>query len=351
MTRDEIERRLGLNPGGTLIELAKLAEAVRPDSPSTAFDSLWFELPWLATSAPEPTRLFGSLKQLFGRRSSEEVFAPKWFSSMGTPVNVHPFAMTGGNSNHFGLLMDGDALIEDRPVVMVIPRAADADTQVVAPNLREFLGLLAIAFGEVISRSATDEEWFKFRDDWYGDDDPERIAEMRQHSDLLCERIPGVRRPTHPSRVANAHPALEFKLTPPFAAVSLPEVVRSEAGRARFASIDAHRALVEKDYDRAIELCQLGMQHPASFARSKYLLALALTRRGEVDRARSTIGEIVAAWLDDEPVAPPGIHTRRILTPPELSALLHESAYTDAERLSSRIAATGDVRDFDGDII
>jgi hypothetical protein len=125
-----------------------------------------------------------------------------------TPRNVHPFAETGGDLNHFGFLLDGDIPTDERPIVYVAPKEDEEGTEIVSPNLRALLGLIAVAFGEVVSRDATDAEWATFRRKWYGDD-PARLAEMDRLSSLLGS-IPGVVRPVHPASVANAHPNQAF---------------------------------------------------------------------------------------------------------------------------------------------
>lgn len=127
---------------------------------------------------------------------------------MFTPLNVHPFAVTGGNLRHFGFSMADDLPTDERPIVAVYPK--DDSVHVVAPNLRAFLGLIAVAHGEAVERSATDETWLGARADTYGDD-PERLAEMLRLSDALCT-IPGVSRPARPASVATAAPDQQFEL-------------------------------------------------------------------------------------------------------------------------------------------
>ncbi len=186
MNATDLEKQLGMPPGETLSALASLAEQIVPDAPWNAFEPLWLVLPWLAPG--------GSAEAM----------------RCSTPVNVHPFAETGGDLHHLGFLMDGDRPTDERPVVFVDPKDSDEATEIVAPNLREFLGLIAIAFAEVVSRRATDAEWLAVRHEWYGDD-PVRLAEMERLSNLLCT-IPGVVRPASPSKVANACVNQEFTL-------------------------------------------------------------------------------------------------------------------------------------------
>jgi len=118
-------------------------------------------------------------------------------------------ASSRGESNHFGFLLDGDRTTDERPIVLVVPRGDLESTEVVAPNLRAFLGLVAVADRECVSRGATDAEWAAFRRESYGDD-AARLAEMDRLSTLLCT-IPGVVRPTSPSSVALAHTTYTFE--------------------------------------------------------------------------------------------------------------------------------------------
>ena len=185
MNARELEEKLGMIPGGTLTAFVALAEHVLPSAPWDAFELLWLRIPWL----------------------EEGTYAVAMRCS--TPKNVHPFVETGGDLNHFGFLLDGDMPTDERPIVYVAPKDDDEATEIVAPNLRAFLGLVAVAFGEVVSRGATDEEWATFRREWYGDD-PARLAEMDRLSELLCS-IPGVVRPTNPASVANAYPNQAFE--------------------------------------------------------------------------------------------------------------------------------------------
>ena len=180
----ELEKRLGISPGTTLFELSKRAFQISPDNPSIAFDPLWFQLPLL-----DPD--YGSYEDCF--------------AGIGTAKNVHAFAFTGGDLCHFGFLMDENRHTDERPIVFVDPGDA---AQIVAPDLRSFLGLLSIAFGEVISRQHNNDRWFSFRQEWYGDD-PERLLKMATLSRELIA-IPGVSSPEDPKGIANAIPSRDF---------------------------------------------------------------------------------------------------------------------------------------------
>ncbi len=179
MDEKEIEEKLGISPGPTLLALVALAEKTSPGAPWDAFAPLWLLLPWL-----KPGGTAAKLKCL-------------------TPENVHPFAESGGDCHHFGFLMDRELATDERPIVYVDPGDYGV-THVVAPNLRGFLGLVAVSFAEVVSRGATDAEWSSFRSEWYGDY-PERLEEMERLSVLLCT-LPGVSRPASPSKIANEAP-------------------------------------------------------------------------------------------------------------------------------------------------
>lgn len=216
MNAQQLEKRLGMALGATLTALVDLAEQVSPSAPWDAFAPLWLRLPWL----DEKTR------------ASEMRCA--------TPRNVHPFAETGGDLNHFGFLLDGDVPTDERPIVYVAPKDDVEATEIVAPNLRAFLGLIAVAFGEVVSRSATNAEWAAFRREWYGDD-PTRLSEMDRLSTLLCS-IPGVARPTSPWTVANAYPNQAFELPEDDAS---PDPQRHELDRSVRAAQDRVLALAD----------------------------------------------------------------------------------------------------------
>jgi hypothetical protein len=184
----ELERKLSIPPGRTLTALVALAKEIDPETPETAFAPLWFEMHWL-----KPT--WDSIEGLCCR----------------TPENVLPFAETGGDLNHFGFLMDDPKLATDeRPIVMVVPKDDDEATQVVASNLRDFLSLLTVGFGDIVSRQLEDKEWFAVREEWYGDD-PDRLAEMKRLSDHLAT-IDGVQKPGKPRELANAARNRKFVL-------------------------------------------------------------------------------------------------------------------------------------------
>jgi len=57
-----------------------------------------------------------------------------------TPINSLPFASTGGDGVHYGLVSDGDGFTDFSPVVMTVPMC-DTPNLIVGANLREFLSL------------------------------------------------------------------------------------------------------------------------------------------------------------------------------------------------------------------
>lgn len=58
-----------------------------------------------------------------------------------TPLNVHPFATTGGDGVHYSLLAIEGTVSESSPVVMTVPMAFDHPNHVIGENLREFMNL------------------------------------------------------------------------------------------------------------------------------------------------------------------------------------------------------------------
>lgn len=61
-----------------------------------------------------------------------------------TPVDSYIFAHTGGDAVHFCLLEVSRAIVEQSPVVMVVPCNPDEPRLVVGDTLREFLALGAV---------------------------------------------------------------------------------------------------------------------------------------------------------------------------------------------------------------
>lgn len=332
MDAKEIERRLGIAPGTTLTALVALAERIAPKAPADAFGELWLHLPWLDPKV--------SLEDL----------------RYGTPKNVHPFAETGGDLNHFGFLMDGALPTDERSIVYVVPKDDDEATHIVAPNLRAFLGLVATAFGEVVSRDATDADWARFRQDWYGED-PECLKEMARLSELLCT-IPGVERPASPSKVANACPDKAFRLVfddeddgDDAPRPAPPKDFKSNSFDAQQASRLAQEALAQGRFDEAIAQAQNGVQSPAYQARCLFTLAYAYQRAGQPVAAKRTAEQLLAAWLNPSPVALPGVHARLVIERDSLSALLEELFGAQAQTMVAQVRTAPDLEDTGGDFL
>jgi len=331
MNEKQIERKLGIPPGSTLAALVALAEQVRPEAPWAAFKPLWLALPWLEPGA--------TVEQM----------------RYGTPRNVHPFAETGGDLHHLGFLMDRDLPTDERPIVYVNPKDEDDATQIVASNLRDFLGLVAISFAEVVSRGATDADWWGFRDQWYADE-PARLQEMEYLSDRL-RSIPGVVRPASPSRVANAYPDQPFRLN--FEDSDQDE--RSQGPReadlknnlkdAEQASVFAQRALEERRFDESIHHARCGMQHPAYRARCLYILATTYQRSGRKADAQSAAEALLGAWLDPAAILPPGVHPRKVIERDDLISLVEQLEGRRAAPLIERIRKAPEIDEPSGDFL
>lgn len=333
MNDQEIQRKLGIPPGETLAKLVALAEKVSPKAPWDSFELLSLSLSWLKPGA-----------------SAREM-------RHGTPRNVHPFAETGGDLHHFGFLMDGDLSTDQRPIVSVDPKDDDDATQIVAPSLRDFLGLVATSFAEVVSRRATDDDWVQFRKQWYGDD-PTRLREMEHLSNLLCS-IPGVVRPSSPSKVANSYPDQSFRLV--FQGENEAEDEGGQETRsadfknnlsdAQQASAFAQRAVEERRFDEAILHARSGMQHPAHRPRCLYVLATAYQRAGQKSAAKGTTQELLKAWLDPSSISPPGVHPRKAIDREELISLLKLVEGGHAVPMIKRIQETPDLDEPGGDFL
>lgn len=331
MNEKEIQKKLGIPPGSTLTALIALAEKVSPKAPWDAFELLWLSLPWLKPAA-----------------TADEM-------RYGTPKSVHPFAETGGDLHHFGFLMDRDLPTDERPIVYVDPKDDDDTTQIVAPTLRDFLGLVAVSFAEVVSRGATDAEWLGFRKQWYGDD-PARLKEMERLSNLLCS-IPGVVRPASPSKVANAYPDQPFRLVYEDEDEDEgPQETRAadfkkNLGDVQQATAFAQRALEERRFDEAMHHARCGMQHPAHRPRCLYVLATTYQRSGQKAAAKSTADELLNAWLDPSPISPPGVHPRKAINRDELVSLLEQVEGSHAAPLIKRVREAPGLDEPSGDFL
>jgi hypothetical protein len=222
--------------------------------------------------------------------------------------------------------------------------------QIVAPNLRELLGLLTLSPAFAISREATDEEWFLSRKEWFGDD-PKLIAEMEAISNALCDNVPGVRRPSRPSQVTAACPVTRFTLTVPYSDPSRAKLVISDMERARAAAVRAARLFSLGEFNRVVALAKVGMSHSSSRARSLYLLGSALNRMGRPEEAWAAIDELAKAWLDDASVVPPAVHARRAVDTKELLELLRDSNHPACASLSERVQKSSEIQEADGDFL
>lgn len=333
MNEKEIQKKLGMPPGSTLTALVALAEKVSPEAPWDAFELLWLSLPWLKPGA-----------------TADEI-------RYGTPKNVHPFAETGGDLHHFGFLMDRDVLIDQRPIVYVDPKDDDDATQIIAPSLGDFLGLVAVSFAEVVSRSAADADWFGFRKQWYGDD-PNRLKEMERLSNLLCS-IPGVVRAASPSKVANAYPDQAFRLV--FEGEDEDEDEGPKETRtadfknslwdAQQATAFAQKAFDEQRFDEAVHHARCGMQHPAFRPRCLYVIATTYQRSGQKGAAKSTAEELLSAWLDTSPISLPGVHPRKAIDRDELISLLELVEGSHAAPIVKRVREAPELDEPSGDFL
>ncbi len=329
MEQSELQEKLGIEPGSTLTALVALAEELCPEAPWDAFEPLWFVLPWLKPGV--------TLAQV----------------GYATPKNVLPFAETGGDLNHFGFLMDRELPTEERPIVFVAPRMDDASTVVVAPNLRGLLSLLSISFGEVVDRHARDAEWLSFRQQSYGDD-PRRLEQMQKLSERLWS-IPGVERPTNPSRIANAHPALAFRLDhsdddePEPDPQAAEAAYRSGMGYLNLEAGYAFTAMEEERFGDAIRHALEAVGHPAFRARCLFVLATCYQHVRDKRAAEEALEKLLRAWLDPAWVEIPGVHARRVVEQDDLIALVKKVKGWSARSAIRKIREAPDLEEPSGD--
>jgi hypothetical protein len=75
-----------------------------------------------------------------------------------TPINTVTFASTGVNGVHFGFLAEPDTALDNCPVVMTVPLAAEPN-HVVGATLHEFLSLGCRQGWAFLEQLAHDPEW------------------------------------------------------------------------------------------------------------------------------------------------------------------------------------------------
>ena len=245
--------------------------------------------------------------------------------------------------------MDGDHPTEERPIVTVEPKNDDDATEIVAPNLREFLGLVSVAFAEVVSRGASDADWSGFRNKWYGDD-ATRLVRMAHLSDLL-RTIPGVVEPQNPSQVANAYPDQAFQLVFDDEEANTVLPVPNRLSEAREAATFAQRALDEHRYEEAAQHARYGLRHPASAPRSLFILAQAQWHMGRKNAARTTAEGLLRGWLDPSIVTPPAVHPRRAIDGGELISLIRLVEGARAQAWIASVESASEIEVPDGDFL
>jgi hypothetical protein len=99
------------------------------------------------------------------------LFWDSFASHTSTPINVVPFATTGGDGTHYSLLPLPETCPDDWPVVMTVPFGWDRPNTVVGATLHEFL-CLGCFFG-----------YFALEQLAYDHEREETIAELGLRSD------------------------------------------------------------------------------------------------------------------------------------------------------------------------
>jgi hypothetical protein len=181
-----LEKRLGLPLGPTLTELVRLCFRTAPADPAGAFWRLHLYLDWIHPGSTETADAALRIPRM-------------------TPAEVMPFGASATDLQHYGFLMRDPALpTEQRPIVYV---SKGAPAEVIAADLRSFLGLVAYAGAADMRRHFSDPDWAARRTAML---DPHRGggASAQKLSELLLS-VPGVSLPSSPSAVVQASPNLQ----------------------------------------------------------------------------------------------------------------------------------------------
>lgn len=166
MNSDEIEALFGHRPGPVLVQLVALAKKIAPGEPEAAFSDLWFYLSWL-----------------------REGVTPDSMRYDLTPKHYLPFASSGGDGKHFCFVMDDRDVDLDQRTVAYLAPSDDVDfSESVAPNLADFLSVVATVTGEE-AKIDRDGDMEVIWDDEDGYTGPNATAQ----ADQLCT-LPGVAR-------------------------------------------------------------------------------------------------------------------------------------------------------------
>lgn len=325
LSAQEIQKVLGIEPGTVLPELVRLAFKSNPAAPALAFEDLWFILPWLG-----------------GKTSIEELRA------MGTPTDVLPFATTGGDFGQYGFLMDGDIPTDKRPIVFVMPND-ESVTDIIAPDIRAFLGLIASGPVDRILRAWSDDDWVTQAKEFGGQG---LLGSRRRLAGILCS-IPGVSRPSSPSSLTRAVPSRPFK-TFPGVEVEMPPELAEMLQRAKEKaekpepswlahrlSIDLSEALREKRFREAAERAEGALDNKHGRARLLAVAARARWSLGQREEGRKHLQTLLMEWLDNQPLAPPFPHPRSSIEPTELLDLIRLLELSNDRDVVQKVTAAG----------
>lgn len=297
MTPRQIQKRLGLAPGETLVKLVAACEAVDPIAPHRAFDALSLTMPWLGSG-----------------KTDGEVTPP-----LGS-ATVHPFA-SAGDGVGFGLLVEHRRNPDGRPIVRMSPARAT----IVAPNLHAFLGLVAVAgSARAVERDRSDAEWHALG---------RAVCERRAWLVDRLRAVVGVELPSCPSEITNAIPEPEDgaplqKIPGPITTAEDPNAAVAigrwalHAGRLEHAAGHARNAMAGKAHDAAL---------------AASILVLALVRLGRSSEAVAPLSALVEEWLDPQWRTPPRVHPRRLVAREEMLRMLAAVPVRDAASLVARV--------------
>ncbi len=337
----EIERILGLPVGSTMQALVALAKKLQRRDPSAAFLPFGLIMSWLKT--PSQKKLDASRPG--GFENSPSLRRLDRCEYLATPEGVLPFA---GYDDHLGFLATAGSTTDDCPIVRVQPALPDRYTEVVAPTLLDWLGVVAACRTTEFGREDDDLELLHTPETTRLH--PTALAEATELANALRDGIPGLRIPRRPSEVIRAAESPSFTLSVPPTDASRRQVSPSAADLAESGLRRARHALEAGAYVRAVAHLSLAVAHPPNRPRALALRVRARLQQRDHDAATEDFETLAREWLDDSP-SPDGPHPRAVVPQREMLELLDGMNLGGEEFLREKIQAATEPPEVGGDFL